>query len=1447
MRRIHIFSVLMAIAIFAVASTAVFARSDDGLHFDGEMLGTFVGEPSQPPSGFEGTFNVDRFLQGTVRGTLPGEPIPVGPDVEVPPECVALLHFPDDGRVQFRLRNGHVLNVINEAGTPEEPNWTLCIRPDGPPIINALYVVDEDDPGTGIFKHARGTINVNGPVVIGPEGPEGFENKIEGWISLKPPKPDPIELKFEGEFDPPNEQSIFTMAGLEGKGNLWGPEPKVGNLKGVLAIGGNPEEGNTFHVRAKGEIETKHFEDEGFADCLAGNTHEGVTFVGGVDRIVYVEMVSRNLHGTGELGWRSSELCTDGKVEEDLGWRLSGVLVSPHLTGFLKLGIPGAGGAGEADLAILAFEAFAPGEVPVNEPFEVNATEEIINHGPDGPAHVAVNQVLFLPKDCVGGSVITPELLAMGGGSVNISIDGVHTTYTDPMTVFAPPGSEHIGPVFGMNIGVGEVVGIAEQWVVTCSNTSQHDFRIEKFLDPVTVPDPDMTNNETFAFINVAVIGEADIEVVSVEFGDVPEFVGVGETIDFPATEIIRNNGPDGPVEVEVQANLHAQGFAPKVVVTPELLDLAGGELEVALRFADGRFDAFPVSEPSEFTAGPGGVAGFNFVTRIGADEQIVIPELFRVTITEPEMFTVRLDKATFGIHVVDPDEANNFGFAEAPLGVFTPSEADLAILFMDVNAPPEVGVGQAFEVNAFEEITNFGPDGPVHGGISQFLFPPSDCQASFVITEQILALSAGVVSVQIDGELTVYTDPAVVPAPPGATHIGPIFGVDINVGEVFGINEQWIIQCENTSNHNFFVEKFLDPLHVGDPDPANNEAATNINVVVFAEVDAKAADMEVSLNGDPFGFADSDADGLNDNAEKLLGTDPFNPDSDGDGFHDGHEFWDNADPLTPGFDPVLPVHSDPDSLTDHQEGLIKTDPANSDTDGDGPWDDHEFNQGGDPGDPSIGPTKDSEVPFGELAMLEAFQQIAVDIDTFPATLGRVDVHVMDQLFVDPDGTEVFFVTPEFLAVAGDPFFIAWRPEDQFEIAPDPDGVVTAPPGYGLQVHFTVGVEPGTAVPVATHWGVEVSEPGHHFVGFFKSVWPADEHVFENDPANNQFQVGGPLVFTIGPSEADLAILFMDVSAPPVADVGQEFMVDAFEEITNLGPDGPTHVAVGQVLFLPKDCVGGSIITPELLALGGGSVNVSIDGIHTTYTNPMTVFAPPGSEHIGPVFGFDIGVGEVVAIAEQWVVTCSNTSQHDFRVEKFLDPVTVPDLDMANNEGGVGFNLVIFGVADAEVVSTEFGSLPSELPVGVPTDIPITMVIANNGPAGPIEIEVGTNFIPHGLASSVHVTQSLLDLARGPIVVTLRFADGSFDEVPVTEPTDFFMDPGGGFLGLNFVVVADAGEVIPVEMLFDVTADGPGPVLLSTDSFAFGIHVEDPVPGNDNKNAVIEIEGGGPA
>ena len=83
----------------------------------------------------------------------------------------------------------------------------------------------------------------------------------------------------------------------------------------------------------------------------------------------------------------------------------------------------------------------------------------------------------------------------------------------------------------------------------------------------------------------------------------------------------------------------------------------------------------------------------------------------------------------------------------------------------------------------------------------------------------------------------------------------------------------------------------------------------------------------------------DNDGDGLSNDREKELGTDPNNPDTDGDGLNDGAEI-DNTktDPKNPD--------TDGDGLNDGDEVLkYKTDPNNPDTDGDGLNDGDEVNK----------------------------------------------------------------------------------------------------------------------------------------------------------------------------------------------------------------------------------------------------------------------------------------------------------------------------------------------------------------------------------------------------------------------------------------------------------------------------------------------------------------------
>ncbi len=100
----------------------------------------------------------------------------------------------------------------------------------------------------------------------------------------------------------------------------------------------------------------------------------------------------------------------------------------------------------------------------------------------------------------------------------------------------------------------------------------------------------------------------------------------------------------------------------------------------------------------------------------------------------------------------------------------------------------------------------------------------------------------------------------------------------------------------------------------------------------------------------------DSDLDGLSDNEEKNIGTDPHNSDTDSDGMPDGWEYVNNLDPLDPT---DATQDNDGDGLDNKMEYIYGTDPTDPDTDGDGYSDGYEVSHGTDPLDPN-----DYPVPF---------------------------------------------------------------------------------------------------------------------------------------------------------------------------------------------------------------------------------------------------------------------------------------------------------------------------------------------------------------------------------------------------------------------------------------------------------------------------------------------------
>lgn len=135
----------------------------------------------------------------------------------------------------------------------------------------------------------------------------------------------------------------------------------------------------------------------------------------------------------------------------------------------------------------------------------------------------------------------------------------------------------------------------------------------------------------------------------------------------------------------------------------------------------------------------------------------------------------------------------------------------------------------------------------------------------------------------------------------------------------------------------------------------------------------------------------DSDGDGLMDDEEAKLGTDPFNKDTDGDGLSDGDEVKVyKTNPLNPD--------SDFDGLNDGQEVLTyKTNPNDRDTDKGGVADGHEvIEDHTNPLDPS-----------DDLMLFEVYIQFDYDTTVIkPQYFTELD-HVIRVLSRNPQATAV--------------------------------------------------------------------------------------------------------------------------------------------------------------------------------------------------------------------------------------------------------------------------------------------------------------------------------------------------------------------------------------------------------------------------------------------------------
>ncbi len=161
------------------------------------------------------------------------------------------------------------------------------------------------------------------------------------------------------------------------------------------------------------------------------------------------------------------------------------------------------------------------------------------------------------------------------------------------------------------------------------------------------------------------------------------------------------------------------------------------------------------------------------------------------------------------------------------------------------------------------------------------------------------LAVILSVVAMQASGILTVFTAPQQTPEPTPGVTVSP---VSTNAPVVT-------------------------------PQPTHTPTDLPPTTVLDQDGDGLEDEQEAQLGTDP-ADPDTDDDGLSDGEENLIiGSDPLRADTDGDAFTDGYEVQQGTDPLDPE-DPDL--DGDDDGLPDAVEADLGTDPGDPDSDNDG-------------------------------------------------------------------------------------------------------------------------------------------------------------------------------------------------------------------------------------------------------------------------------------------------------------------------------------------------------------------------------------------------------------------------------------------------------------------------------------------------------------------------------
>jgi hypothetical protein len=239
-----------------------------------------------------------------------------------------------------------------------------------------------------------------------------------------------------------------------------------------------------------------------------------------------------------------------------------------------------------------------------------------------------------------------------------------------------------------------------------------------------------------------------------------------------------------------------------------------------------------------------------------------------------------------------------------------------------------------------------------------------------------------------------------------------------------------------------------------------------------------------------------------------------------------------------------------------------------------------------------------------------------------------------------------------------------------------------------------VALGAGETKTVSEDFTIRCSQPSEHTFTVDNVVGqPKEEHIVDPDEGNNvdSTELTVDAMATANVQIASQAL----VSSPSQIDVGASVAVTLRKHLHNIGPYGPVQVSITPSAVAPLDCTA----TPA-------------QGNPTSATLPLPVSVD-------------------TVVDEGWTIQCTKASTHTFTFNDAIAVTTphVSDPNTGNNSAQTTLTVAAIGKVDVKIVSI---SVPPDISAeaNVETTVPLSAVIHNNGPYGPVSTHIWLTFDP---------------------------------------------------------------------------------------------------------------------